>query len=82
MSFMEKDPVFAGAGIQELSLDEIDAVGGALSNLERGLIYAGIGAAAVAAAPVLGAGAVATFGIALAGRALMIGGGALIVSSR
>lgn len=68
--------------IQELTFDEIECVDGALSDLAKGAIYIGVGAAAVAAAPVLGAGAVATFGIALAGRVLVAGGAALVASSR
>lgn len=81
MSYMEQGMAFARTGIQELSLDEIEEVQGALSNFERGLIYVGIGAAAIAAAPVLGGAAAATFGITLGGRVLMAGGGLLLFSS-
>lgn len=67
-------------GVMELSASEIDQIEGGLSNTAKGLIFVGIGAAAVAAAPILGAGAVATFGIALGGRILVAGGGLLLVS--
>lgn len=62
-------------GIQELTLDEIENVDGGMSNVAKGMIYIGIGLAAVALAPELGAGAVAAVGIRLAGSVLVTGGG-------